>query len=290
MAPHDGDDAMQQVIHSPCGDLRRKIHTVLVGPEQPGNVGSAARALANCGIGGSWTIVAPEEQRASLCGSQAVRLAVHAQDRLKEIRFVPRLDDAWAHLPRRRVLAVAATARVGSPSRPHPQDVGPAMGEVLDQLRHGIFDDLFVVFGCESDGLSNEDVALCDRIVRIPTDPGYSSLNLAQAVLIFSWELHQRLLVPEADRVLPGPSQRDRLVANLLELAEEAGFILPGDPHKMRPHLAELFQRLPPQIPEARTLHGLLAQVRRSLRAGHPVYKGRYRHEVEEAKNGERHE
>jgi TrmH family RNA methyltransferase len=275
-----------KVFHSTQDLWREKVHVVLVRPEIGGNVGSAARALANMGIWGSFDIVG---DRTILDGS-AFQMAKHAKERLDQIRFFPSLEEALkAPLPSQveprtqapttsaRQLILAATARVGSAHRPHPLWVRTAMQRAVGKLAASEITDIKIVFGPESDGLSNEEVELCDWVVTIPSSSEYRSLNLAQAILIFSYEVNMNLVQEWQPQRGPRLSQRNRLIAHILQLAEEVGFILPSDPYKMRPRLEEILSRLPNHIPEIRTLHGLLDQAIRTVKRGRVDLKGRFK-------------
>lgn len=206
-------------------------------------------------------------------------MAKHAKPRLDNALFFPSLKDALTDMP--NTLKLAATARAGSPNRPHPLLVSTAVERAFSKLEQGEVSDIAFVFGPESDGLANEEVDLCDWVVTIPSSDEYRSLNLAQAVLIFSHEWNRLLTQPAEDRASTGRSQRDRLIAHVVGLAEQVGFVLPGDPYKMRPRLEEILSQLPPYLKDVNTLHGLLDQAIRSVRAGEPDFKGRYRHKVE---------
>lgn len=85
--------------------------------------------------------------------------------------------------------------------------------------------------------------------------------------LLQEWDEHQSTR----------PSQRERLISHFIKLAEEVGFIMPGDPFKMRPHLEEILSQLPRHIKEVKTLHGLLDQAIRSVRKGQVDLKGRFK-------------
>ena len=262
-----------KVFHSTCGEFRKRLHIVLVRPEQGGNVGSVARAMANMGIDGGLRIVGTP----AILNDEARKMAVHAQSGLDAIRFFPTLAAALADIQSPALLSLAATARVGSASRPHPLWVRPAMERAITKLRHGEASDLAFVFGCESDGLRNEEVAACDWVVTIPSTDDYRSLNLAQAVLVFSYEAQLNLAREWETFQSSRPSQKERLIAHLLQLAEEVGFVLPEDPFKMRPRLEEIFSQLPSHVKEVKTLHGLLDQVIRTVRKGRVDLKGRYK-------------
>ncbi|MCB9253109.1 MAG: RNA methyltransferase [Bdellovibrionaceae bacterium] len=265
-----------KVFHSPCEFLRNQIHLVLVRPEEPGNLGAALRARANMGIRGRVFVVGQNE--AFLTG-EAEKFAMHAKEDLKQVKFSPDLASVLESAPQR--LALAATARIGSSKRPHPLWVDSAMERAVSRLRDGSYRELFLVFGSEGSGLDNADLSLCDWVVTIPSVEQYRSLNLAQAILVFLYEANRQLLARPAEFSAPKMGQRDRLVAHLLQIAKDSGFILPGDPHKMRAKLETIFAALPPHLPEAQTLHGLLEQISRNLSPGDIQYKGRYKREVE---------
>lgn len=272
-----------QLIHSDVSALRRRIHAVLVRPEFGGNVGSAARALSNMGILGELTIVGAPQ----IMDAECLKFAKHAGDRVRQARHVSTLAEALGERTPTK-LALAATARVGSPGRPHPIRAREALEKAVTKLGDGDVDSLYLVFGPESDGLGNEEVALCDWVVTIPSDPGYRSLNLAQSVLIFAYEAHLNLISERRSFKSARTSQKRRLVQHLIVLAEEAGFVLPGDPFKMKPRLEDIFSHLPNHIRDVKTLHGLIDQVIRSLRKGEADFKGRFRRAVESRNEPER--
>lgn len=262
-----------KVFHSTSDTLRSRIHFILVRPEQGVNVGSSARAMANMGIKGSFRIVGTPE----IVDERARASAVHASNQLEQIKYFPDLKTALqydAHEPR---LTIAATARVGSPHRPHPVWVRPAMERAISKLASHEIAELILVFGPESDGLTNAEVELCDWVVTIPATMDYRSLNLAQALLVFSYEANLCLMQDWEAFNARRPSQKEKLVTHIVKLAEEVGFILPGDPFKMRPRLEEILSPLPRHIKEVRTLHGLIDQVIRSLKKGEADFKGRYK-------------
>jgi len=251
------------------------VHIILVRPELGANVGAAMRAVANMGILTPLRIVGDR----SIVDSRARALSKHASERLAEILFFPDLTSALAGV-KPGGLAMAATARIGSAHRPHPLWVRPAIEKGITKLSTGEIKNMSLVFGPEGDGLTNEEVDLCDWVVSIPSRPEYRSLNLAQAVLIFSYEVNFVLTDQWQEFQSSKGSQKERLIQHLIQLADEVGFILPGDPHKMRPRLEEIFGQLPRHIKEAKTLHGLIDQAIRSVHKGQIDYKGRFRRTV----------
>lgn len=261
-----------KVFHSTSEKIRTQIHVVLVRPEQGVNVGSSARALANMGIKGEFRIVGD----ASIIDERAQAAAVHAAPQLSQIKYFPTLAEALGPARKTR-LTIAATARIGSAHRPHPLWVRPAMERAIGKLQQAEIDELVFVFGPESDGLKNEDVELCDWVVTIPATDDYRSLNLSQALLVFCYEANLCLMQEWDTFQSHRPSQKEKLVSHIVKLAEEVGFILPGDPYKMRPRLEELLAPLPRHIKEVKTLHGLIDQISRSVKRGGADFKGRYK-------------
>lgn len=263
-----------KVFHTSCDFLRKQVHVVLVRPEYPGNVGSIARAMSNMGVKGSLRIVGNAEiGRQSDC----VRMAKHAYPIIEGALHFKTLDEAIPERAATKCLAIAATARVGSASRPHPMQVHQAIPRGMEKLKSGEVGQLFLVFGPESDGLNNSEIDLCDWIATIPSADEYRSLNLAQSVLVFCYEVNQLLVSDWAEYISPHRSQKVRLIEHILKMAEEVGFILPGDPMKMRPRLEEILSVLPSHLRDVKTLHGLMDQVIRTVRRGAPDVKGRYK-------------
>lgn len=168
-------------------DLLENIRVVLVGSQEPMNVGAAARAMQNFGISDLW-LVAPEQRvRKDLeshpSGSMAHRLAVHSVDILQKSRMVETLGEAVADCK----LVVGTTVRprdlyTGSIMTPAP--MARAAAQYAQQGK------VALVFGRETSGLTAEELDFSQIIVRIPTAPKQTSLNLAQAVLLLCYELH----------------------------------------------------------------------------------------------------
>src|SRR5579864_3140398 len=158
-------------------DVLGNFAFVLVRPLQAGNVGSAARALKNMGLG-DLRLVAP---RAGASGRAAAAMAVHAGDVLRNAQ---RYDSLGAAL-------TDCTLAVGTTCRPGLYRSGVvALREAAVQLAaEAAANRVAIIFGPEDTGLVNRELKLCQRLVTIPTAPGYPSLNLAQAVMLVAYEL-----------------------------------------------------------------------------------------------------
>ena len=153
------------------------LRLVLVRTNFPENIGMAARASANFGHAGIF-LASPRrwnlEKAMVTATSQGTPL-------LDSVTVCPSLAEAVAPCQ----LVIATTARIGG-MRQQMRTPREAAAEAVERILSG--ENVAIVFGPEDKGLSNEDLLLCGRLVRIPTDGKDSSLNLAQAVLIMLYE------------------------------------------------------------------------------------------------------
>lgn len=149
---------------------------VLFSPKSSGNVGAAARALKNMGFA-DLRLVAPRDYDARA----AAAMAVHADDVLDRARIFPDLAAALGD----RTLTVGTTCRSG----PYRSETRAIRDAAATFIADGAANRIAMVFGPEDFGLTNLEIALCQRLVTIPTAPDYPSLNLAQAVIVVAYEL-----------------------------------------------------------------------------------------------------
>ncbi|MBF2025968.1 MAG: RNA methyltransferase [Oscillatoriales cyanobacterium C42_A2020_001] len=156
------------------------IRIILVEPAGPLNVGSVARVMKNMGLS-QLVLVNPH---CDYVGSEARQMAVRAADVLEAARVVATLADGLVGCRR----AIAATGRPWSPTitLEAPRDALPWLLESAAEP-----DSMALIFGPEDRGLNNEELSHAHRFVYIPANPDYPSLNLAQAVGICCYELHQ---------------------------------------------------------------------------------------------------
>jgi tRNA/rRNA methyltransferase len=153
-----------------------RVRIVLVRPKSAGNVGSVARAMKNTGLE-DLRLVAPRRYRAASARS----MAVHAADLVSRARRHSSLGEAIADCS----WVVGTTCRPGS-YRARALSPREAAKQIVSVAAANA---VAVVFGPEDHGLSNDDLKLCHELVTIPTHSSYSSLNLAQAVLICAYEI-----------------------------------------------------------------------------------------------------
>ena len=152
------------------------MRIVLVGPLYGGNVGAVCRAMANMGMN-DLVLVQPR----NLNMEEARMMACHATDILDERSEMDSLSEAVADC--RAVMGT--TARTGL----YRQHAGTPRGWAQKALQVASNGKVALVFGREDKGLSNEELSLCTQIIQIPTSTEYTSINLAQAVMICCYEI-----------------------------------------------------------------------------------------------------
>ncbi len=167
---------------------------ILVEPQHPGNIGMVARAMANFGSA-ELRLVNPCDHLAG----EARKFALHAAPLLEGARIYQDLDTALHDLH----LTIATTRRSGA-HREVPLNLTDLPGRV--SLR-AAGENVGLVFGREDSGLTSDEVAACTVAVNIPTDPAFSSLNLAQAVAITLYELSRDAFATEIAAVGERPTQ-----------------------------------------------------------------------------------
>ncbi|HEX3412259.1 MAG TPA: RNA methyltransferase [Stellaceae bacterium] len=262
-------------------DRRRQAVTdgpaiILVEPQLGENIGTAARAMLNCGLG-DLRLVRPRDGWPS---DKAIAAASGADALLAKARLYPDIPAAIAGL----VHVYAATARDRGMVR---REVTPRHAAPEMRTRIAAGEACGVLFGPERTGLLNDDVALADTVLTVPLNPGFSSLNLAQAVLIvgYEWFTSDVSAPPE---ILRRGGSRPATKAELLNffdhLEEELirnGFLRNREsrPSMVR-NLRSLFQRAQCTEQELRTLHGVVTAF-----AG-PRERGKVPEEVAEPLDG----
>jgi len=166
----------------PSVELKKKVQIVLVEPEDGANIGSVCRAMKAMGLSRLALVTDRfyDEQR-------IFTLALHAKDIYLNARQFSSLSDALKD----STMAIASTRRHGKKRKSSfltPKDL-------TDIINKASSDDLIsVVFGRESDGLTDAEIADCNAIVTIPTSADFPSLNLSQAVQIITSSIYQAAL------------------------------------------------------------------------------------------------
>jgi tRNA/rRNA methyltransferase len=232
---------------------------VLVDPQLGENIGMCARAMLNCGLG-EMRIVRPRD---GWPNEAAVAAASGADIVLEKAQLFETTAAAIADLH----TVFATTAR----RRDMSKDVFSAAGAAAE-MRAAPDQRFGVLFGGEAKGLKNDDIALADAILEIPLNPAFSSLNLAQAVLIVGYEWSRPRLEGEpAYLAMPGtrPATKDELIGLFEHLEREldaGGFLHVREkrPTMVR-NLRNLLQRARLTEQEVRTLRGVIASLTRAF-------------------------
>ena len=247
------------------------IRIVLVAPSHPGNIGSAARAMKTMGLESLW-LVAPERFPAT----EATVMAAGADDVLQRAHVVPDLRTAIADCG----LIVGTTAR----GRHLPWRIVEPREAALEIAAAAPASEVAILFGNERTGLENTQLQLCHTLLTIPTGTKYTSLNLAMAVQVVSYEvclaLRDRRLDPgalpaarEAEGPVPLASAADmeKFYAHLAQVLDEIDFRDRTDSGHLMARLRRLFQRTVLDQNEMNILRGILTAVQgRRRRAGDP--------------------
>ncbi len=231
-----------------------RIAVVLTRTSHPGNIGAAARAMKTMGLR-DLVLVAPRHAP----DAEAVALAAGAADVLEQARVLPTLAEALAD----RTLAFGFSARGRDLSHP-ARDWRAAAPEAIAATGEGL---VALVFGNETSGLSNDELLSCQRLVSIPADPGYASLNLAAAVQVACYELSlaaSAFRVPDRPaRALATGAELERLHARLREALLESGYLDPAEPGRLDERMRRLAARLALETEEVAILHGMIASLAR---------------------------
>lgn len=158
------------------------IHFVLSHPAVPENIGFVSRALKTMGFG-SLRLVNP----AGHLSQQAKKTAYGSHDILENALVYGSLGGAIAGAD--LVIGTTAKKRLARHDYYSPEQ----LADILQQKRE-VVNDVAIVFGSERDGLSGDEIGQCDLLSTIPLATAYPSLNLAQSVLIYAWELSKKSL------------------------------------------------------------------------------------------------
>lgn len=237
---------------------------VLVGTSHAGNVGAAARAIRNMGFG-DLRLVTPRHADVQV-QPDAIAFASGAEEVLRAARVAGDLASAVADCG--AVVALSARVRDFGPPL-HTPDWLPELAKRTARQRRKVA----FVFGSERFGLSNADVYRCDALLCIPADPGYTSLNLAQAVQIVAWEWRKALGVhpvhpaqPEATAATAG--EVDALIAHVEQALRALEVLDPQAPRKLMPRMQRLASRAQLTRDEVQILRGACAAILRKLPRG----------------------
>lgn len=230
------------------------VRIVLVDTSHPGNIGATARAMKTMGLN-DLALVRPRQ----FPSDEATARATGAVDVLAAARVHERLVDAIADCS--FVVGASARLRTVALKIMDPREAAAAVWGHVPTERAA------VVMGPEQSGLTNEDLARCHALVHIPTNPEFSSLNLAMAVQVICYEL--RMAMPE--RLPPqGPASDSRLATaaeleglheHLERLLTESEFLHEEHQRQVKLKLRRIFQKATLEYNELNILRGALTSL-----------------------------
>ena len=226
------------------------LRIVLSHPSHPGNIGAAARAMKTMGFT-DLALVAPRH----FPDPDATAMAAGATDVLASARVFDSLEAALAEC------TLAAGFRARGRELSHPplalRDAAPGLASAATS------GTLALVFGNETSGLSNAELALCQRFVSIPSNPAYGSLNLAAAVQVACYELatvSSSHGLPQGGEGTPATGEDIAgLFARLESMAAASGYLDPARPGRFIERMRRLFARSGLEREEVKLIRGLLA-------------------------------
>jgi TrmH family RNA methyltransferase len=234
-------------------DTPLKTRIVLVGTTHAGNIGATARAMKTMGLR-DLALVAP----ATTVDAEAEARSAGATDILATASHHDELASAVTDCS----LVIGATARQRRLAAPQ---LAPRAA-IAEIAALGTGQRAAVVFGRERTGLSNEELDLCQRLMHIPANPDYSSLNIAAAVQVIAYELRLAALrdapaALEEAQALADHGEMERFYAHLETVLLDLGFLDPANPRHLMRRLRRLYNRARPDHNEINILRGILAAV-----------------------------
>ena len=239
--------------------MSHPVRIVLVEPSHPGNIGAVARAMKNMGVLDLW-LVAPRQ----FPHPEATALASSAADLLETAHVVDSVPEALAGCG----FVLGTTARVRTQ---YPWPILAAREAAVRAVGEAQQAPVALLFGPERTGLTNDHLALCHALVQIPTNPDYSSLNLAQAVLLLAYEWRMATgaqpMLPEREAPLPAAETVEHLYDHFDRVMQRAGFEMHGKPEHISRRVRRLLHRAVPDQQEVNLLRGFLTTVETAIGA-----------------------
>ena len=240
---------------------------VLVEPQEGGNIGAAARAMANMGLS-RLMLVNP----ANHMGAEAERMSVGGRGLLEEAEIFTSLERAVADFD----FVVGTTRREGSirQGRVSPRE---AAAEISARGGGG---RTALVFGRERSGLTNREVDLCHRLVTIPAAAEKRSLNLSQAVLVLAYEIFLASAPPVAagpaggDRKAAAHGEQEGMYAHMESVLLRIGYFHDESPQRMMRSFRRMLGRAGLDSREVRALRGVFHHMEWYWRRGEEEQAG----------------
>ena len=248
------DAAMPDGARPETGGIANPPVIILIEPQLGDNIGKAARAMLNCGLV-DLRLVRPRD---GWPNDRATANASGADIVIDNTKVFEREEDALADLNR----VYVTTARTRDAIKPvfTPKGLAPEMRANVAQG-----EKVGVMFGPERTGVRNEHISMADAVVTVPLNPGFTSLNLAQAVLLIGYEWWQAGVdVPDYQMMMNDtfPATRDeldRLFEHLEAELDNSGFFrVEAKRPNMARNIRNIFNRANLTHQEVQTLRGII--------------------------------
>jgi tRNA/rRNA methyltransferase len=238
-----------------CESLARRMSlenviVILAGTKYPGNIGSTARAMFNMGLG-QLVLAVPQ----CAINEESYRMAKAGKGILDSAKTCRSLKSAL-----RGIRLLVGTTGKGGGYRATVHTPRSLMPRILD---HAEKQKVGILFGPEDTGLVDEDLQLCQLLIRIPTRYKANSINLAQAVMIVSYELWLGSLehVPVHVSRLAPIEQVEAMYAQLEKALLDIGFLQPQNSQHMMFALRKIFGKAGLEPPDVGVLRGIARQI-----------------------------
>jgi tRNA (cytidine32/uridine32-2'-O)-methyltransferase len=233
-----------------------QVRIVLINTSHPGNIGSAARAMKTMGLSELY-LVEPH----FFPHRKADEMATGAVDILENAKRVATLEEAIGDCS----LVVGTSAR--SRAIPWPMLSPRELGEKVAQESQT---KIAILFGREHSGLTNEELQRCHFHIHIPSNPEYSSLNIAAAVQVIAYELRvaseKELPKENWDYQFASAKDMEGLYEHLEKVMIKIDFLNPEVPRQLMARLRRLFNRARLDVMEMNILRGILGSVEKKVK------------------------
>ena len=231
------------------------IRIVLVNTSHPGNIGATARAMKTMGLKNLYLVnpkIFPDVN--------ATAMAAGADDLLANATITKSLEEAL--LNTKTVIGTSSRLRVLQLPLLNPRQAAKV---VTTEAKNS---EVAIVFGRENNGLSNEELELCNYHIYIPTNPDFASLNLAAAVQLVSYEIkmvEERNIDIEMPNVeLATNEEVQAFYKHLEETLLDISFLYPENKNRLMAKLKKLFNRTRLEQTETSILRGILTAINRA--------------------------
>ena len=231
------------------------ISFVLVEPSEPGNIGSAARALKNMGFSGLEVVGGGD-----FVNNESAHMACNAVDVLKKMKVYPSFTDAI----REKSLVVGTTRRTGR-KRGLILPLRDSVERIVSVAKRN---KVGILFGRERNGLTNLEVEQCGFLLTIPAEASSPSLNLAQSVMLVAYEIAQNEFTAESPRFVD-QKKRTVLYEHLKSTLKLLEYIPRGNRDietKIMKNLKGLIGRTGLTEWEFRMLRGICVQIEKKVK------------------------